>query len=135
MTSALQLADAGFTTYLVEKEPELGGQMRHIYKTIEGADVQAYLRELEARVKEHPNIELFLSSAVENVDGYIGKYNTTVSSPGGLEEIDHGVIVVATGGVEYEPKAGEYGWGTDPRVITQVELERRLAEDPGSLEG
>ena len=150
MTSALQLADAGFTTYLVEKEPELGGQMRHIYKTIEGADVQAYLRELEARVKEHPNIELFLSSAVENVDGYIGKYNTTVrqtsvSSPlmredqgGGdtnVTKIDHGVIVVATGGVEYEPKAGEYGWGTDPRVITQVELERRIAEDPGSLEG
>jgi heterodisulfide reductase subunit A len=148
MTAALQLADAGFTTFLVEKEAELGGQMRHIFRTIEGADVRAYLGELETRVREHPNIELFCSSTVENVDGYIGKYTTTIrrsspSSPlrgedqGGGDAtvtIDHGVIIVAIGGVEYQPEEGEYGWGS-PRVISQVELERRLAEDPASLKG
>jgi heterodisulfide reductase subunit A len=135
MVAALQLAEAGFKTYLVEREAELGGQMRHIYKTIEGADVRAYLEELEARVREHSNIELFTSSRIEEVDGYIGKYHTRVRTPGGARELDHGVIIVATGGTEYEPKPGEYGWGNDERVITQVELERRLAEDPGSLAG
>lgn len=133
MIAALQLADAGFKTYLVEKDPELGGQMRHIFKTIEGADVQRYLGELVARARQHRNIELLLSSNVEKVDGYIGKYTTTIGTPEGPRTIDHGVIVVATGGAEYEPKTGEYGWGEDSRIITQVELERRIAEDPASL--
>jgi heterodisulfide reductase subunit A2 len=135
MVAALQLADAGFKTYLVEKEAELGGQMRHIYRTIEGADVQAYLNELETRVREHPNLEVFTSSRIEEVEGYIGKYHSRVRTPGGVRELDHGVIIVATGGAEYEPKPGEYGWGASDRVITQVELERRVAEDPGSLAG
>ncbi len=135
MVAALQLADAGFRTYLVEREAELGGQMRHIFRTIEGADVQAYLGELVTRVRENPNIDLMLSSHVEDIDGYIGKYHTRVRTPEGPRELDHGVIVVATGGGEYEPKQGEYGWGSDERVITQVELERRLAEDPESLSG
>ena len=134
MTAALQLADAGFKTYLVERESELGGNMRHIYRTIEGADVQEYLHGLYARVKKHSNIELFLSSAVESVDGYIGKFNSTIATPEGIIEIDHGVIVVATGCVEYEPHRGEYMFGKDARVITQKELERRIFENPGSLE-
>ena len=41
--------------------------------------------------------------------------------------MEHGVVVVATGGVEYEPD--EYLHGEHPRVMTQGELERRLGED------
>jgi heterodisulfide reductase subunit A len=135
MVAALQLSDAGFKTYLVEKEAELGGNMRHIHRTIEGADVQAYLRDLTERVTGHEMIETMLSSRVEEVDGYIGKYHTRVRTPGGPRELDHGVVVVATGGSEYEPAPGEFGWGESERVIIQVELERRLAEEPESLRG
>ena len=135
MTAALRLGDAGFTTYLVEKELELGGNMRHIFRTVEGGDVGAYLEELVSQVSSHGNIELFLDSTVDVVDGYVGKFHTTLSTPGGPVEIDHGVVVVATGGVEYEPKDGEYFFGRSKRVITQTELERRIHQDPGSLAG
>ena len=37
-------------------------------------------------------------------------------------------MVVATGGQPYEPR--EHLYGQDERVCTQVELSRRLAEDP-----
>jgi heterodisulfide reductase subunit A-like polyferredoxin len=40
--------------------------------------------------------------------------------------INHGVIIVATGGHEYRPK--EYLYGDDERVLTQVELSQRLAD-------
>jgi heterodisulfide reductase subunit A len=133
MTAALQLADAGFTTYLVEKERELGGNMRHIHRTIEGADVKVKLDELTSRVIAHKNIGLFLASEVERVEGYIGKFHTSLDTTEGPVELDHGIVVVATGGSEYEPKPGEYGWGTDARVITQTELERRIAEEPDSI--
>jgi len=134
LTAALQLADAGFTTYLVEKGRELGGNMRHISRTIEGSDVRAKLAELEARVLAHKNIGLYLGSEVESVDGFIGNFHTTIDTPEGEVEVDHGIVIVATGGLEYEPPAGEYGWG-DERVISQTELERRLTEEPASLAG
>ena len=133
MTAALQLADAGFTTYLVEKERELGGNMRHIKTTLEGADVAAKLDELTRRVLAHRNIGLYLGSEVESVDGFVGKFHSTIGTPEGDVEVDHGIVVVATGGLEYQPAAGEYGWGEE-RVITQTELERRITEEPSSLE-
>jgi len=135
MTAALQLADAGFTTYLVEKEGELGGNMRHIKRTIEGADVQGFLKDLTVRVTGHRRIKLLLGSRVAAVDGYIGKFHSTVETPDGPLELDHGVVIVASGGNEYEPGEGEYFFGLDRRVITQKELEGRIHEDPGSLSG
>ena len=133
MTAALQLADAGFKTYLVEKERELGGNMRHIKKTTDGADVADHLKDMVIRVTGHKKIKLFLDSKVTAVDGYVGKFHSTVQTPDGPAEIDHGVVIVASGGEEYRPKDGEYFFGRDPRVITQRELERRIHEDPGSL--
>jgi heterodisulfide reductase subunit A len=46
MTSALSLADQGFHVYLVEKDKDLGGMAKRIHYTLEGMDVQAYLRDL-----------------------------------------------------------------------------------------
>ncbi len=54
MTAALGLADQGFEVVLVEKEPELGGMARRLTKTIEGADVQAYLEELDSKSQLPP---------------------------------------------------------------------------------
>jgi regulator of RNase E activity RraA len=135
MTAALQLADAGFETYLVEREGELGGNMRHVYRTIDSGDVQEHLETLVERVAGHPRVRLFLSSEVSEVRGYIGSFHTTVSTPEGDVDLDHGAIVVATGAREYEPDSGEYMYGADDRVITQTELERRINEQPESLEG
>lgn len=135
MTAALQLADAGFTTYLVEKERRLGGNMLHITGTIEGADVAAKLALMEKLVSTHENVRLFLASEVDSIEGFIGKFHSALSTPEGPVELDHGIVVVATGGVEYRPADGEYGWGLHDGVISQTELERRLTEDRAALEG
>ena len=39
MTAALSLADQGFAVHLVEKEPELGGNLRALAFSLEGADL------------------------------------------------------------------------------------------------
>ena len=41
MTAALAIADQGFEVHLAEKEPHLGGMLREVHSTLEGADVQA----------------------------------------------------------------------------------------------
>ncbi|MFW5855276.1 MAG: CoB--CoM heterodisulfide reductase iron-sulfur subunit A family protein, partial [Thermodesulfobacteriota bacterium] len=60
---------------------------------------------------------------VSNTGGYIGNFKTTLTNG---DEFEHGAIVVASGGVEYEPD--EYGFKDSDQVITQRELEKRIAE-------
>ena len=53
MTAALGLANQGFEVHLVEQDAELGGMARRLHYTLEGLDVQAYLRGL---VRQRPGL-------------------------------------------------------------------------------
>ncbi len=54
MTAALSLADQGFASYIVEKEDQLGGNYRHLYKTLEGLDTRKHLKTLLDKVYKNP---------------------------------------------------------------------------------
>ncbi|MFC2157585.1 FAD-dependent oxidoreductase [Acidobacteriota bacterium] len=127
MASALELAGQDFDVYLVEKEKELGGNLRHIRYLLSEADPQEGLNSLIDQVKKAKNIKLYLKSEIQNIEGSIGKFKTTVSSNKKSEEFEHGVVIVATGAQEFEPQ--EYLYGQNEQVKTQVELEQLLAED------
>lgn len=123
MTTALALGDQGFDVHIVEKEARLGGLAAGVYRTLDGSDVQASVSAKIDQVAAHPKISVHTGAEVDGTGGYIGNFNTTLTN-GDL--IDHGVIVVATGGVEYEPE--EYGYKESDHVITQRDLEKRIAE-------
>jgi heterodisulfide reductase subunit A len=128
MTAAYSLAEQGFPVTIVEKEKELGGNLRHIHYIIsEKDDPQAVLKEQIEKVTKHPKIKVLTGATIENVEGFIGNYRTTVKSgeKGKPQVIEHGVVIVATGGVEYVPT--EYGYGKDKRIVTSRELEETLA--------
>jgi heterodisulfide reductase subunit A-like polyferredoxin len=146
ITASLTLADQGFETFLVEREKQLGGNLRDLHYTLEGRDIQAFLAELIERLEEHPLITVFTDCQVRDVAGYVGNYTTTIAantrnagngsgngSKAGLREerreIEHGVIIVATGAREIQTT--EYLRGQSEAAITQRELESRLAA--GSL--
>jgi len=128
MTAALALAEQGFEVYLVEKNKELGGFLRKIHYTLDNGDTQKYLKTMIEKVNSNKLIQVFLNTKVENVSGYVGNFKTTVTLNSGSEakkELEHGAIIVATGGEEYHPD--EYLYGKDSRVLTQLELENRIA--------
>ena len=130
MNAALNLGKQGFEVVLIEKEPVLGGFARNLRHTIEGADVQAYLEKLIAQVETEDKVEVVTGATVTGFGGYKGNFNTTVALDGGnARQIDHGVIIVATGANEYHPK--EYLYEEDQRVVTQVEFTQQL-EDQGA---
>ena len=131
MNAALHLAGSGFPVYLVEREAELGGLARNVHFDYRGEDVQAYLRELEERVRREELITLFTGHRVVDVSGFVGQFRTLVRDGEGRETLlEHGAVVVATGGVQYRPT--EYLYGQDHRVLTQWDLEARIASrDPG----
>ncbi|RLI38639.1 heterodisulfide reductase [Candidatus Bathyarchaeota archaeon] len=134
MNAALALADAGFETYLIEKERELGGFMRHLHYTLEGNNPAEYLKTLIMKVQANKLVHTLLGANIEDISGYVGNFRTTLIDMNGEEkELEHGVVIVATGGEEFH--SDEYLYGDDPRVVTQSELERRLAENKESITG
>ena len=124
MTSAMSLAGQGFEVFLVEKDHDLGGMARRIYRTLEGLDVQAYLSDLMRKVYQHPQIHVITDAAITEVAGYVGNFTTTVEAEGRTREIRHGAAILATGAAEHRPT--EYLYGEHDRVLTQLELEEGL---------
>jgi len=124
MTCALSIAKQGHEVYLVEKDKDLGGIARKLHYTLDGLDVQAYLRDLVSKVYQHPLIHVHADAVITEATGYVGNFVTKVKSERGVEEIKHGAAVIATGADEYKP--AEYLYGEDDRVLTQLELEDRI---------
>ncbi len=124
MTCALSIANQGHEVHLLEKESNLGGMARKIHQTLEGLDVQAYLRDLIKKVYEHPSIHVYTDASILEAAGYVGNFTTRVKSERGVREIKHGAAVIATGANVYKPT--EYLYGTDERVMTHLELEERI---------
>jgi len=126
MTAALSLANQGYRVYLVERESELGGNLRRIHFTLEGEDPQELLSLITKEVELHPNIEVYKSATVLGIGGYVGNFKTRIESSNSQVELEHGVIIVATGANEHKPT--EYLYEKDHRVITQLEFEEKLVQ-------
>jgi heterodisulfide reductase subunit A len=130
MAAALSLAEQGFETHLVEKEKELGGNLRKLYFTLAGDDPQKLLRDTIEQVEASKKIHVHLNTRVKEFSGYMGNYKTTLAGTDGKAEetkIEHGAVVIATGGAECE--TNEYLYGQSDRVITQKEFEAKLSNE------
>jgi heterodisulfide reductase subunit A len=124
MNCALSIANQGHEVHLVEKAKELGGKVRRVYSTLEGLDVQAYLRDLIAKIYKHPLIRVYHDATITEAAGYVGNFVTTVKSETGVAEIKHGAAVLAIGADLYRPT--EYLYGQDERVVTHLDLEEKI---------
>ncbi len=129
MVSALGLAEQGYAVCLVERDAELGGNLRRIRYLGNGEDPQAALRALVAKVRANERIRVFTHATIEAVEGSVGSFKTTIARNASHERVEHGVVVVATGAKEHRPT--EHLYGEDERVLTQLELEERLATRGG----
>jgi len=79
MQAALDLANAGIKTYLVEKTPTIGGRMSQLDKTFPTLDCsQCILTPKMVDVYRNENIELLTYTEVEAVEGYIGNFDVTL---------------------------------------------------------
>jgi heterodisulfide reductase subunit A-like polyferredoxin len=146
MSAALSLAEQGFPVDLVEKSDQLGGNVRNLHFSIEdiadqgsiprAADgaitgPQDFLAEMIDKIDKEPLITLHLETQLKATSGFMGNFTTTlerVSADGAATqtEVQHGVAILCTGGVEY--RGDEYGYGTNPNIVTGLEFEEILAE-------
>jgi len=135
MQAALSIAERGYLVTLVEKQASLGGNLHWLRQTLDGADLTALLADTIDRVAHQPLIHVHLQTEVQSAFGQVGHFYTTLAPAKAAPHIlEHGVTVLATGCGEASTAA--YGYGTHAAVVTQKELEVRLADqriDPQQL--
>jgi heterodisulfide reductase subunit A-like polyferredoxin len=128
LTSALGFAEQGFEATLVEQGAELGGNARSLHYTEDGSSPARHVRDLIQKVENQPLITVHKEAQVTTITGSCGNFSSAISVGGETGSITHGVVVVATGGQEYQPS--EYLYGQNPAVMTQKEFESFLVSEP-----
>jgi heterodisulfide reductase subunit A len=131
LRAARDLSGLGIEVVLVEREPELGGFVRHLDRLYPDEEAAAsLLGRMIAEVEADPKITVYKDARLEGVDGYVGNFTATVHT--GTREIDvqAGVVVVATGFRPYEPAKREFGFGRLPQVLTLTDFVGLLARTP-----
>ena len=132
MTAALSLAEQGFPVHLIEREARLGGNLHNVQYFVNSGtgqpdhllDPQAFLSDLVTRVENDPLITLHMETELEKTTGFKGNFDSVLRNGGAPIPLKHGATIVATGAVEY--KGPDYGYGDDPRIVTQQEFEAAL---------
>ncbi len=129
MTAAVEAAGQGFGVYLVEQEPELGGQVNNLKRSWDGQDFTPFLDDLKARVEANEQIRVLTNSVVVDQGGFVGSFESEIMTPtGGSRKIKHGAILIATGAQEYRPDI--YGLNDLDTVLSQTDFEAMIVDDP-----
>jgi heterodisulfide reductase subunit A len=128
MSAALAVAEHGVNVTLVEASDKLGGNMAWLHETIDGTPITPFLQETAGKVEKHPGIDVMTNSRVVGAFGQAGHFISTIeTAENPSATVEHGAVILATGGVEAPTDA--YGYGTSDAVVTQKELELRIHEN------
>ena len=148
MQAAIDIADGGNHVYLVEASDRLGGRTFRLSTTFPTQECKPdgccihYCRECILTpkvedVQQHPRITVFLNSKLAEFKGIFGNYTATLKTPAGNQDLEVGVVVVATGSKTIDPgRLPEFGHGKFKDVVTFLELEEMLVasrKDDGEL--
>ena len=126
MNAALEIAQAGYDVYLLEKEAELGGGLRETTELQSGEKASDVLKVYVDKIGSNEKIKVYTRATVEDVRGRAGSFRARMKGEDVDEEIDFGAAVLATGAGEFVPE-GWYGYGQEKKVVTQSEFEKMLA--------
>ena len=129
MTTAVEAARQGFAVYLVEQQPNLGGQAQFLGRAWDGGYFSKHLVELKEQVLNNDKIKVFVSSVVVEQSGFVGSFSSDIMTPSGaIRTVKHGAIVVATGAEEARPAL--HGLDRLEAVISQTDFEGKLFSEP-----
>ncbi|MFX1484409.1 MAG: FAD-dependent oxidoreductase, partial [Promethearchaeota archaeon] len=116
ISAALDLANAGFETHLIESRPTIGGQMALLDKVFPQNDCAiCILGPIMSRVGQHPKIHLMTYSEVDNVEGYVGNFRLKVRKKSRFIDVDKCNGCGDCGAVCPVSVPSEYEFGMAPR--------------------
>ena len=123
MTAALDIVAQGIPVHIFEKNKELGGfALKNFRHKEDGRDVAEFVKELVSKVESNKKITVHKGAVVKDIPGFVGNFKVIAD---GCGEVPVGAVLFATGAAQYKPT--EYGYGSDKKVMTTVELEDALS--------
>ena len=131
LSAALAIAGCGHQVHLVEKSETLGGNAAKLNTLYNGRPIGLHVARMIAKAVKHPLIHIYTDTVIADLDGYVGNFHTKLLTKDIVTEVEHGVVIVASGAGERRPS--EYLYGQDPRVVTQLELDQMLKDNDGRL--
>jgi heterodisulfide reductase subunit A len=121
ISAALDLAKAGFQTYLIEKRPTIGGQMALLDKVFPQNDCSiCILGPIMSEVGRHPRIELMTHSEVDSLEGYVGNFKVNVRKKARYVDIDLCNACTDCEAVCPSVVANEYEFGLGTRKAVHI---------------
>lgn len=122
--AALNLSQLKIETFLVEREIELGGNLKALGSTFPEGKLASDL--IEKKVKEISSAKkttILTETELSSLTGDSPQFKATLKTPEGEKEIESGSIIVATGFTPFAPiSMKHYGFGKYEDVITALEL-------------
>lgn len=80
MQASLDLADAGYRVYLIDKLPVIGGTMSQLDKTFPTNDCSMCIMSPKlVETGRHPNIQILTNTELESVEGKVGNFTITLT--------------------------------------------------------
>ena len=127
MTAALNLAKQGFKTTIIEKESQLGGNLRLLNKLYPIEVDASKLLEIIYIIERNKNINVITSAVPIKVEGFVGNFEISVKEREHISKIKTGTIIVATGAKPLIPE-NLFRYNRKS-VITQLDLEQLLKKN------
>ncbi len=139
MKAASDLAALGFMVTLVEQSQKLGGLLGDLHSLYpDDQSPEETIAGMVGRMRK-VGVDLRLGTEVRQVTGFVGNFTATLGPTAAPDaetvELQVGGLIVAIGAEAYEPAHGEFGRGIYENVITSLELEAKLKDNPDSLSG
>ncbi len=132
MTSALALGDMGHEVHLVERSPSSAATCSSSARPSRATTRRRWSRSSSSASSTTPTSRSTSRPQLADFHGFIGNFSSVIGEKDGKRTpVDHGVVIVATGGTEDRPDL--YGLGSSQKVVTGMDLERMLKEDDPAL--
>ncbi len=126
--ASLDLAGFGHRVILVEREQELGGNLRNLSELfITGQNASDLLSSLLSEIERKKNITIMKNSKISDISGEFPEFKVEVKNSDDIESFAVDAIILATGFKAYDPSPlKRFGYGKYEDVITSLELEDML---------
>ena len=139
LTAALEVAKAGYSATIVEKNQALGGSAAQLHKRIPNrapyADPQNNgITDLIKQVEENDKITVHLNATLTKTSGAPGRFSADITTNGSSTVTNNfGSIIQASGFKPYDAsQLPEFAYGKSPDVIDQLGLEALAKQANGS---
>ncbi len=130
LTAALDLAQSGFSTIIIEATEQWGGHAAQLACMAADGCVSCGACVVHGKILQalsHPNIQMYLNTSIESVDK-TKRFTVRLNQSQEVRHIEADAILLATGFTPYVPQAKPYAYGQFANVVTTLDLDRNFRQ-------